>query len=55
MVGIGGLNRGKIDRSHCKTCGKRFEENESKTMTLEQDGFICMECDGKKHGGNRFK
>jgi hypothetical protein len=53
MVGIGGINKMKIDRTHCMCCEKVFEENESKVMSKKYDGFLCLDCDEKKNGGDR--
>jgi hypothetical protein len=52
MVGIGGLNKSKIDRKHCCKCGKVFVENESKSMRPGDRGFWCIACDGTRgaHG-----
>jgi len=52
MVGLGGLNKSKMDRTKCFICGHVFGENESKTLYPgeHEKGFRCSKCDdGKIH------
>lgn len=37
--------RSRVDRKHCHFCGKRFYENESKSMPAGKDYFVCNSCD----------
>ena len=53
MVGIGGLNKNRIDKKHCGICKKLFVENESKTMRINESFFRCVSCD--KLRGARVK
>lgn len=56
MVGIGGLNKKKIDRTHCGICWKKFEENESKTHFSNESFYRCERCvklREKERGDNR--
>lgn len=48
MVGLGGLNKSKIDRTRCGICGHYFGENESKSMYPNEDFFRCDKCDDGK-------
>lgn len=58
---VGGLNKSRMDRMHCRECKREFQENESKMMTKEYDGFLCNECcekidlDERKKWGVRVK
>lgn len=45
MVGLGGLDKTRVDRRKCGVCKKRFAENESKTMRVGESFFRCSSCD----------
>lgn len=57
MVGIGGMNAQRIDRTRCGICWHLFEEQEPKVQRPDEKFYRCMGCDklGKKpkmHPGN---
>ena len=45
------LTESAIDWNRCGVCRKLFRVKETKVMNKTQDGFLCMDCDGKKNGG----
>jgi len=45
VVGIGGLDKSRVDRKNCCNCHKEFVENESKNMRSSDKGCWCLACD----------